>query len=204
MEFLKRLAKLAVFPLIIGVTLVVGRLIPAFYDWTGSDQSRSSPLVAQTAVGVLLCGIIVCLTLPWLPIEFDPPAADRGGVHAIALCYVVRLCVLCRSVRWPVASLLACMYFPFAWAISSIDQPNVFHILSAFALPAIFLILLVGGLLHQHSENLVWLSMVLTSVELLIGVWLLRLGLRRFIAYLVFVLIASRYGSFVLHALMRA
>ncbi len=78
MQYFKRLAKLLIFPLLIGVSLAVGLLIPAFYDWTGSDQSRPSPLIFQTAVGLLLCGIMVCMALPWLSIAYDPPPTHRA------------------------------------------------------------------------------------------------------------------------------
>ena len=68
-----------IFPMLIGVSLVVGRLIPAFYDWTGSDQSRPSPWIFPTAVGLLLCGITACFVLPWLPNEYDRSATNRVG-----------------------------------------------------------------------------------------------------------------------------
>ena len=79
MEYFKRLTRFSAFLLVIGVSFVVGQLIPAFYDWTGSDQSRPSPLTFQTAAGLLLCGIIACLALPWLRIEYDLPATNRVG-----------------------------------------------------------------------------------------------------------------------------
>ena len=190
MEYFKGLARLPVFPLIIGVSLVVGRLIPAFYDWTGSEQSRPSPLIFQTAVGVLLCGIMACLALPWLHIEYDPPTTNRvakvqftirtllvmtavvavflvafrktpllavsGGLHGIALCYVVRFWILFHSFRWQVASLLACMYFPFAWIIPWSERSNVLPemLWMASGLPAFFFTLLVGSLFRQYPQEL--------------------------------------------------
>jgi hypothetical protein len=49
-----------------------------------------------------------------------------------------------------------------------------------------------------------WLAVLLTGAEMTIGAWIIRLGPRRTIAYIVFVLLMSTFGSFVLHALMRA
>ncbi|MEO8494588.1 MAG: hypothetical protein ABI614_05935 [Planctomycetota bacterium] len=66
-------------PLLIGLSFVVGRYVPAFYDWTGSDQSRPSPLILPTAAGLILLWIVACSALPWLPIVDDRPAALRVG-----------------------------------------------------------------------------------------------------------------------------
>ena len=59
-------------------SFAVGLFIPAYYDWTGADQSRPSPVVAQTAVGFLLAAAIAWLSLPWLPITRSPPREDRA------------------------------------------------------------------------------------------------------------------------------
>ena len=56
---------------LIVVSLLVGLAMPAYYDWTGADQSRPSPLVPQTAVAILVLGGIFCLLLPWLPLPKD-------------------------------------------------------------------------------------------------------------------------------------
>jgi hypothetical protein len=239
MEYLKRLAKRWVFLLMIGVSVVVGRMIPAIYDWTGTDQSRMSPLVPQTAAALLVCGLITCLMLPWLRVEHDPPATDQagtiqfslrtilatmavlgvflavfrdtpmfaisGGVHAVVVYYVAQFWILHRPFRWSVASLVACLYFPFAWIVSWSDITlSTEFFLASFGLPGLFFVVLVGNVLRQNLKELAWLSMALTSAELLVGVWLIRLGPRRSIAYFVFTLIASIFASFILHALMRA
>jgi hypothetical protein len=54
---------------LIAISLLLGCLIPAFYDWTGSDQSRPSPLIWQTALGLTVSAAVVCFALPWLPIR---------------------------------------------------------------------------------------------------------------------------------------
>ena len=134
-----------------------------------------------------------------------PMLAMSGSLLGITLCYVVRFWVLFRSFRWPVASLLACMYFPFAWTVSwsyLSDAPPA-TLWMASGLPAFLFTMLVGRLIQEHSRDLAWLLMLLTSAELGIGVWVIQLGPRRFVAYLVFVLIASIFGSCILNALMR-
>ena len=237
MEF-KWPTRLPIFPLMIGVSLGVGLLIPAFYDWTGSDQSRPSPLIFQSAVAVLLCGIITCSILPWLKLAYDPPTnipyrkfqfkirsilmftavvavflvafnklpviAVSGGLYGLALCFVTRYCILFRAFRWPLASLFACMYFPFAW-IASWDEltqaPEM--IWMASGLPTLILAIPIGRLFQQHAQDSAWLSILMAGAELVIGVWLIRLGPKRFVAYLVFVLMVSVFSSFILNALAR-
>ncbi len=97
------------------------------------------------------------------------------------------------------------MYLPFAWLVTWDELSNALTGMLAMAagLPAFLPTLLVSGLVHQHGKELAWLSMLLTSAELLIGVWIMRLGPRRFVAYVIFVLIASIFGSFILNALVR-
>jgi hypothetical protein len=221
--------------MLVGVSFVVGLSIPAFYEWTGSDQSRPSPLIHQTGAGLILLAVTAMSLLPWLPIQHDPPPIERRGkiqfkirtilvttaavaaclavfretpliaasgcLYAAVLCYVVRLWILCRPLGWQVSALLACMYFPFAWVVSFDELLN--FVAGIPGLPAFFLTLLFGSLLLQHTQNLTWLSMLLASAELVLGVWMIRLGPRRTIAYLLFVLITSIFGSFVLNALTR-
>ncbi len=97
------------------------------------------------------------------------------------------------------------MYFPFAWLVSY-DELGSFSpamIWMAAGLSAFFPTVLISSLVRQHFENLVWLSMLLSGAELGLGLWIIRLGPRRTIAYLLFVLLVSTFGSFVLNALVR-
>lgn len=233
------LAKLPIFPLLITLSLLVGWFVPAFYDWTGSDQSRPSPLILPTALGLILCGIVACLALPWLPIATDPPTNDlvdkaqfklrtilvitsfvaviiaslrtmpmlavSGVLYGLALCWVVRFGLLHHQFRWPVVSLLACAYFPYVWIVSfgstSNFQPELLWMASG--LPAFLPTILFSGLVEQHPQDLGWLSILMVSIELVIGVWIIRLGPKRSIAYFVFLLITSILGSAALNALVR-
>ncbi len=239
MANLKPLTRLPIFPFLVGLSLAVGWLIPAFYDWTGSDQGRPSPLVSQAAIGLILFGLIVCAALPWLPIAPDSPANERIGtlrfglrtillmtaviamfltafitlprlavssvLYGIALGYAVRFWILFRLFRWRVAALLGCMYFPFAWLVTFDERSTLLPAILWIApgLPAFVPTLLVGTVAHQNSRELAWLLTLLASAELVVGVWIIRLGPRRAIAYLLFLLITSIFGSFALNALVR-
>ncbi|MCA9260971.1 MAG: hypothetical protein KDA61_17270, partial [Planctomycetales bacterium] len=55
-----------------------GWLIPAFYAWTDSDQSRPSPLLWQIPLGVALASIAFCCLLPWLSF----PATETRTVES--------------------------------------------------------------------------------------------------------------------------
>lgn len=68
MEKLKRNPQTLIFLSFIVVSAILGCLIPGFTDWTGTQQSKRSPLIFQFAIGFTLGGIALCLLLPWLPI----------------------------------------------------------------------------------------------------------------------------------------
>ncbi len=59
-----------------GISLVIGLAIPGFYDWTGSDQSRPSPLISYAMVGLLVLATAVSLPLPWINLADLPPNSN--------------------------------------------------------------------------------------------------------------------------------
>jgi hypothetical protein len=239
MAISKRLTQLPIFPLLIAASFLVGWFIPAFYDWTGSDQSRPSPLIGKTALGLIVGVIVVSAVLPWLPITNAAKGTDQavrvrfkirtmlvttaavavviaaliklpmvvsGILCGSAFCYVVRFWILYRHYRLPTAALLACMCLPFVWIIAYDEFDNIFPaILSIVSgLPAFFPAGLIGYLAGQNSRDVMWLAVLLTGTEMVVGTWIIRLGPRRTIAYLMFVLLMSTFGSFGLNALVRA
>ena len=92
----------------------MGWSLPAFYDWTGSDQSSPSPLIGRFYRGLTLGGVLVCLALPLLPIKAE--AEDRGGnsstrfrIRSLLLFTAVIAVLLALSVKFPllVSSLIS-------------------------------------------------------------------------------------------------
>ncbi len=235
----KRLTKIIIFSMLIAASFTAGWLVPAFYDWTGSDQSRPSPLIGQTALGLMVVGIVLGALLPWLPIEherLDANRTERGrfkirtllvitavvavstvalmkipmvvGVCwcGLALAYTVRFWIVFRPYRWQTAALGACLYLPYIWIFHTGDGSRPLSVIlwmMALGLPAFLPTMLIGGLLEQHMQELTWLSMLLTGAELFFGILVIRLGPRLTIAYLLFVLLMSLFGSFGLNALAR-
>ena len=59
MEVRKWLTRIPILPLLITVSFFVGWFVPDYYEWTGSDQSRPSPLVGQTALGMIAGAVFV-------------------------------------------------------------------------------------------------------------------------------------------------
>lgn len=229
--------RIPVFGLLFIVSGTVGWNIPAFYDWTGADQSRPSPLVGQTALLLVIMTLSACAALPWLSFKThaaeDTPlrmrfeirsllavtaaiavavAAVRQfplvasyGLFAIAFGYTLRFWIIFRQYRWQTLALLACMCLPFLWIVSSSSFRELLpSILSmAAGLPTLLPTTVIGSLLEQHISDLLWLSILLSGVELAIGTWIIRLGPRRTIAYCLLVLLSSIIGSFGLNAAVR-
>src|SRR5690606_2794588 len=69
MDLRKLLRASTILITLILVSGISGWLIPAFYDWTGADQSRPSPLMWQVPLGVFVVALLFCGLLPWLPMR---------------------------------------------------------------------------------------------------------------------------------------
>ncbi len=230
---------LAVFPLLIAVSFVVGWFVPGYYDWIGSDQSRSSPLVGQTSLGLIVGGIIIWAVLPWVSIADEAQGTDQsvrvrftirtmflmtaavafviaavtnfpmvasGGLCAFAFCHIVWFWCRFPQNRRQTAALLACMCLPFLWIIAYDEFEHMFPeiLWIAAGMPAIFPAALIGSLFGQNTHDVMWLAVLLTGAEMTVGIWIIRLGPQSTVAYLVFVLLMSTFGSFGLNALVRA
>jgi hypothetical protein len=121
-----------------------------------------------------------------------------------SLAYAVHFWIVFRPFRERLLTLLACMYLPFAWVVSHDTLPRSFEVLwLAGGLPALLPTGLISSLMHRHPEQMGGLGAVLTSLELVGGLWIIRLGRRRAIAYHLFALDLSTFASFVLNALLR-
>lgn len=75
---------------LIGISVVVGWCMPGFYEWTGSDQSRPSPLLWQVPIGAGVAALAICCLLPWLPItrpetQLRPPGQWRFGLRSLLI-----------------------------------------------------------------------------------------------------------------------
>lgn len=218
------------FVLPIAFSLAVGCLVPGFYQWTDSDQSRPSPLLWQVPAGIAAGSLLFCFALPWLP-SIPSPSCEESRkdlrfnlrsllivTTCIAICiplglkwpllvcgvfcfaaflYLVAFAARNASSRLPSFALLACMLLPYSWVISYDELgrilPAIPMLLGSFPslVPGAFL----GYLFGQPFQEVQWLTYLLTAAELMVGVWLIRLGPKPTIAYLLVVMQISLLGS---------
>lgn len=233
------LAKTLFFPMFVVGCFVVGWMMPTFYDWSGADQSHSTPAADLACWSLVGFGVLSWLVIPWLPMSEPTIIAERKPFQfnlrrllaittmiaivivgmtrfSVAFCillWVIAFVAVARMIakelsgRWQLAALLSCMYFPYVWAFvpGEFSGGNWAVILGgAIGLPAFLPTFFLGGLLGVRSETIVWLWILMTAIEIAIGILLIRSGPRRTIAYFVLVMLMSIYGSMSLNALMRA
>ncbi|TWU08053.1 hypothetical protein [Stieleria varia] len=95
------------------------------------------------------------------------------------------------------------MMFPYAWIVGydELDRllPTLFW--AFIGLPAFFPALFVNQLLGQHPADSSWPLLLLTSIELSMGMWLIHLGPKRTIVFLMGVTLTSAMGSLVFYQL---
>lgn len=165
-----------------------------------AEQTRKTQFQIRT---VLIATGAVALML--VALMYLPKQIVGGCTVVAALGYIVRQSTGDPASRLPSAALLACMYLPYTWLLTWKSlSVGLVQMIGMFAgLPNFFPTLMTGGLLGQHSETLFWLSMVLTSGQLVFGAWLISAGPRRAMALMIYSLVLSIYGSFILNALVR-
>ncbi|MCC9601349.1 hypothetical protein LOC67_12405 [Stieleria sp. JC731] len=87
-----------------------GVLMPAFYDWTGADQSRPAPIVPRLAIGFVVSALIGCVLLPWVPIQqqdrWQAPQKPRFTLQRLLI--TVTVCAI-AFVPLKIVSLTACV-----------------------------------------------------------------------------------------------
>lgn len=97
------------FSVLIGLSLIVGRSLPGFYEWTGSDQSRPSKLLWAVPLGITILTFLFCLAIPWLPIA-PFPASQRTDkklqfrVRTLLGLTAISAVLLAAIARYPLAT----------------------------------------------------------------------------------------------------
>ncbi|WP_419190007.1 hypothetical protein [Stieleria marina] len=125
------------------------------------------------------------------------PLVLSGIACAGAYAYLIWLCVKTPHHRLAASALIGVMILPYAWVVGYDELDRLLPTLAIMIagmpafLPAAFLSQMIG----QHFQESQWLAFLLTTAELLIGIWMIRLGAKRTIAYLMLVLLISAVGS---------
>lgn len=127
-------------------------------------------------------------------------------LHGVVWITCIGISIRYRPLRRWLVLLFACQSAPYLWILKAGSaMPSVVgFLLLMTSLPAFLPSMVISALTGRHFEKLQWLATMLTMFELVIGVWLILLGTKRAIAYCLIVSTLSLFGSFLLHALMRA
>lgn len=220
------------------LSLLVGCLIPSFYRWTDSDQSRPSPLLLQVPIASALASLAFCISLPWLPITKSIaddtrvklrfsirillmlttaiallvallakfPSVASGILLAAAYLALVAFGIRQPNHRMASLALIGCMILPFAWLVSYDELNRILPSLVAMfsGMPAFVPAALVGSLFGQNLHDIYWLNNLFTAAELLMGIYIIQLGPKQTIAYLLLIMHISAFGSLVFLQLILA
>lgn len=183
---------------------IAGWLILPFVRFDQPQESVQQDKRFQFSILTVIAGMtLVAVVLALAASAY----ASVLGVISSATALIVWLAVVVRlpSKRWQAISLGATMYFPYLWVLSWGTYPQIqWELLSQLAaLPAFLSVLLIGSLLQKHPETIMWGGALMASIEMLVGLWCIHLGIRRSIAFQLLALLLSSYGSFVLNALVR-
>ncbi len=236
-----RLMLLHTWTFLIALTLtsaICGWFVPAFYDWTGADQSRPSPLMWQVPLAITSGALLFSITLPWIPIKGWAKVEGSGqsqfklrsvmllmsGVAiaiaigkwfpavlaifclTLALLATIRAAILYPERRFAIVAMFACMILPFAWVLGYRELDNLLPsiVWMSVGLPGFFLSLLINSFIGTSPHESYWLAMLITATQIGIGLWVIRIGPKLAIAYILFMMFSSLMGSLVLNALVRA
>jgi hypothetical protein len=220
--------------LLIVVSVVAGRLIPAFYAWTDSDQSRPSPLLWKVPLWAAIATAMFCCILPMLrisppesphetrkgfqfglrtlliattlitisiPLGMLYPLVVSGIICAAAFACQIALAVRIPSQRFAAITFFACMILPYSWMVTYeefgrtlISLPLLFG-----SLPTLYPGGWLSYMLGQNLHDSMWVNYLLTAMVIFVGIWLIQLGPKRTIAYLLFVTQMSLLGSLALY-----
>lgn len=150
---------------------IVGSLIPGFYDWTESDQSRPSPLLWQVPLGWAALSLLACCVLPCLKIRrrvFENRAAKeaRGSlgcfsIRAMLIGTTVVAVVVVVLIRWPNFTTAIIWFAVFIrLGIQAYKRPeqiiDIAALASAMVLPFVWLVFNAPS--HLSSVELVWMA----------------------------------------------
>lgn len=150
--------------------------------------------------------VIVLAAILMGSVSYLAPAASRFLCSFGMLCYGGWLMRKTQPDRWSVVALVSCMFLPYLWLArdrSVIQMLEIQAMILGGGLPAFIPQLLIGEVTGQRTVEWFWMGALLTALQLRVGFWMIRLGPERTISFLVYSLLASLFGSFVLYEGLR-
>ncbi|MEM1226836.1 MAG: hypothetical protein AAGJ40_14145 [Planctomycetota bacterium] len=93
---------------LIGISAAVGFSIPSFYAWTGSEQSRPSPLLWKVPVWSAIGIAIFCCALPWWPTTSaavrDRQVSPRFGLRTLLILTTFVALAIPAFIKFPIVA----------------------------------------------------------------------------------------------------
>ena len=170
--------------------------MPIRTSWKNDTPRRPMRFTVRTLL-ILTAGVAVMIPLAKSPLLAKFPLVVSGIACAGALIYLIAFCVRNPQHRMAGFTLLGVMTLPYAWVLGydELDRmlPALFVMIGG--LPAFVPAALLGKLFGQHFFESQWLAFLLTAVEFVIGVWMMRLGSKQTVVYFLIVMQVSALGS---------
>ncbi|WP_283433041.1 hypothetical protein [Neorhodopirellula lusitana] len=156
------------------------------------DTPSPSMRFSLRALMMLTAGIAVAI-----PLLAKYPLVVSGIICAGAYGCLIAFSVRNPPHRMASFALFGSMILPYAWVIGYEELDRILPTLTVIiaGMPTFLPAALLGSTFGQHFQESQWLSFLLTALEIAVGVWIIRLGPKQTIAYLLLVLQISALGS---------
>ena len=171
-----------------------------------ANQTSNKPSQQRLLYSIRTLLLITAMVAVAIVLLAKFPLLVSGIVTAGAFMYLIAFCVSNPQHRLAASALVASMNLPYVWIIGYDDLGRILpNLLVMFAgLPAFLPAAWLGRLFSQNMHDAFWLALLLTALEMVIGIWMIRLGPKRTIAYFLLVFHVSALGSLGFHMLVLA
>jgi len=159
---------------------------------SASDTPRTPMRFSVRTLLMTTAGVAVVI-----PLLAKFPLVVSGIVCAGVFAYFIAFCVRNPQHRMAGSALVACMIMPYAWVVGYDELDRVLPNLAIMiaGMPAFIPAAMLSQLFGQQFLESQWLMFLLTALELGVGIWMIRLGPKRTIAYSLLVMQVSAVGS---------
>lgn len=149
---------------------------------------------------LLIFATAVAVAIPMLT-KF--PILISGTVCAGTYLNVIIFSVRHPQHRMASAALIACMILPYTWVLGYGELGRILPVIAMMigGMPAFIPAAILSRFFGENFHESHWVALLMTSLELLLGLWLIRLGPKRSIAYMLLVLHISVIGSLAFYQL---
>lgn len=186
---------------------IVGMVFCASLPWlpilSDNTNAETEVFVRYRPRALLFVTIGVAFTMA---VIVKSPLVGGGIVTVCMVAYFIRFWRRYPHHRLAASSLVACMILPYVWVVGYKELGQILPSVIALivVLPTFSLSIWINsfaGIPYRESPGVAFL---VTALELAAGLWLIRLGPKRTIAYLILVLLVSAMGSLIFYQGVRA